>query len=210
MFAPSPALHAALDRAQRYGAIGPSALSEHVAHAAAFVEAWESVGADPHSVLDLGSGGGLPGLVIAERRPTLECTLLDGRTERIRLLDEALDSLGWSGRVHTVAARAEVAAHEEEFRHRFDVVVARSFAGPPVTAECAAGFLRVGGLLVVSEPPRDEQEVLRWPAAGCAKLGLEVLARPELSRSFAVLRAFTPCEERFPRRVGVPAKRPMF
>ena len=88
---------------------------------------------------------------------------------------------------------------------------------PAVTAECAAPFLVVGGHLVVSEPPGDDDEAPggsppspRWPAEGLARVGLApatAWTEPFHYRSFVLER---PCPEEFPRRDGVPAKRPLF
>jgi 16S rRNA (guanine527-N7)-methyltransferase len=205
-------LRAALAAAQEIGAIGPGSLDDHIAHAGAFVEAIKSVDPEAQSrrwrVLDLGTGGGLPGLIVAELVESWNLTLLDGRTERIRLLEDAVGELGWRNRVESVAERAEVAAHDPARRGAYDAIVVRSFAAPAVTAECAAGFLRLGGLLVVSEPPGAGAS--RWPSDGCAQLGLELAAVVELPRSFVVLRSTEPCPDRYPRRTGIPSKRPLF
>jgi 16S rRNA (guanine527-N7)-methyltransferase len=120
-----------------------------------------------------------------------------------------------------VRARAEDAGRREDLRARFDVVVARSFGPPPVTAECGAPFLVVGGRLIVSEPPAGDGEApdeaaagsgtaARWPAAGLALVGLRrerVWSDPYRYRSLVLERT---CPAQFPRRTGVPAKRPLF
>jgi 16S rRNA (guanine527-N7)-methyltransferase len=155
----------------------------------------------------LGSGGGLPGLVLAEQHLDLHFTLLDGRTQRIERLKSAVETLGWSSRVDVVAARAEEAGRDRELRAMFDVVVARGFSSPGVTAECAAPLLRVGGILIVSEPPEAPP---RWPTSGCAQVGLVLESLCESPWSFSLLRQVEPCPDRFPRRVGIPGKRPLF
>jgi 16S rRNA (guanine527-N7)-methyltransferase len=163
-------------------------------------------------VLDLGSGGGLPGLVVATYRPQVGLILLEARQRACRFLREAVDSLGLDG-VAVVEARAEEAARSPDLRERFDAVVARSFGPPAVTAECAVAFLVPGGRLVVSEPPGDEQPDLtssRWPAEGLGQLGLgppEAGGAPE--GSFVVLEKLRN-DDRWPRRVGIPAKRPLW
>jgi 16S rRNA (guanine527-N7)-methyltransferase len=107
-------------------------------------------------------------------------------------------------------------------RAAFDVVVARSFGPPPVVAECAAPFLRTGGVLVVSEPPVgsgrgsaiDHAELPvpnpRWPAGPLAALGLHPTGLVRNRFGYQVLHQVSVCPERFPRRVGVPAKRPLY
>jgi 16S rRNA (guanine527-N7)-methyltransferase len=164
-------------------------------------------------ILDLGSGGGLPGLVLATCRPNLELTLLEARRRACRFLREAAADLGLA-EVAVVEARAEDAARRPDLRETFDAVVARSFGPPAVTAECAVGFLRRGGGLVVSEPPGDEttpeKRAARWPAPGLEELGFgPPVAGGGPEASFVVLEK-TRSDDRWPRRVGVPVKRPLW
>jgi 16S rRNA (guanine527-N7)-methyltransferase len=163
-------------------------------------------------VLDLGSGGGLPGLVLATYRPDLELILLEARQRACRFLREAVTALD-RPQVAVVEARAEDAARQLDLRESFDAVVARSFGPPAVTAESAVGFLRPSGRLVVSEPPGDEaldRAAARWPIRGLEELGF---APPTggggPGASFVVLEK-TRSDDRWPRRVGVPAKRPLW
>jgi 16S rRNA (guanine527-N7)-methyltransferase len=193
------------------GLIGGPEIGAHVRQAealAAVVE--EVVGGPPATVLDLGSGGGLPGLVLAIRWDGTELTLLDGSTERCAFLEAAVGRLGLGDRVRVAAGRAEVLGHDSELRAQFGVVVARAFGPPAVVAECAAPFLWVGGRVVVSEPPGSDGS--RWDAPeALAQLGLEAESfRRHDAHGFEVVRAVRPCPPRFPRRVGVPAKRPLF
>lgn len=162
-------------------------------------------------VLDLGSGGGLPGLVLATYRPELELTLLEARQRACRFLREALAALELTP-VTVVEARAEDAARRPHLRESFDAVVARSFGPPAVTAECAVGFVRTGGRLVVSEPPGDEERdaAERWPQSGLEELGLAPAAPGGGPGASFVLMEKTRPDNRWPRRVGVPAKRPLW
>lgn len=173
----------------------------------------------PARFLDLGSGGGMPGLVLAHHWQRSQAVLLDSNSRKTVALREAVDACGWSNRVSVVHSRAEVAARSD-LRSAFDLVVARSFGPPPVTVECAAPFLRCGGLLVVSEPPVDPppgsnvgacaSNPDRWPPEGLVVVGLEVVAGWRRLFGYQVLRQVVPCPTRFPRRVGVPRKRPIY
>jgi len=160
-------------------------------------------------VLDLGSGAGLPGLVLAKQLPWANVTLLEAQRRRCAFLQEAVVELGLEARATVVNKRAEDYARDTRARSAFDAVTARGFGSPAVTAECAAGFLRLGGLLVVSEPPGARGET-RWPPEHLAPLGLEPIVRVTGVRSYQVLRQSTRCGERFPRRTGVPSKRPLY
>lgn len=175
-------------------------------------------------VLDLGSGGGLPGLVIALEMPTVGVVLLESSSKRAEFLRWAVEQAALHQSVTVCEARAEEAGRRPERRGRFRAVVARSFGPPPVTAECAAPFLRVGGALVVSEPataaldlPEDggrsastQTDETRWPPAGLQVLGLTPERRFLTPFALQLLRQTSPCPDKFPRRVGVPAKRPLF
>lgn len=167
------------------------------------------MGQAPASFLDLGSGGGVPGLVLATEWPAAEGVLLDAGRRRGAHLQSACAELDLVGRVTVVVDRAETAARDDRWRGRFRLVVARGFGPPAVTAECAVGFLAVGGELVVSEPPGGD--LGRWDEAGLRQLGF---AAPELVTGLGVsmvrLRLRHPVDARWPRRTGVPRRRPLW
>lgn len=195
---PDARLIEVLRRSQDLGFIGPGEVEDHITHASRFLDALET----PAHALDLGSGGGLPGLVLAsELTPTNWC-LLDVGRRRCEFLRSAVRELDLTN-VRILEGRAEDLARSSELRHSFDVVVARSFGQPAVTAECATGFLSGGGRLIVSEPPGSAD---RWDMSALSTLGMEVVETGEV----AVIRQAEPCGERWPRRNGVPTKRPLF
>lgn len=227
-----------LDEARARGFLSDQPVARHVEHALGFADVmaalpangvandWATGSATPGSaagaVLDLGSGGGVPGLVLAALAdpPPPKIVLLDGSKRRAQWLREAVALLGMSDVTEVIGERAEVVGRSLVYRRRYRLVVARSFGRPAVVAECAAPFLSVGGHLIVSEPPLDavvaagESSVAapdRWPAEPLALLGLEV-AEFVMARGFhyVVLRARDLCSDGYPRRTGIPAKRPLF
>lgn len=226
----SPGLLGVLEEARSLDLLGPMDLREQIDHALGFAAALEEArrGSDPAPGspgewsgrwMDLGSGGGLPGLVLAEHWPRTRAVLLDAAARRTAFLSEAVDTLGWSARVQVLRERAEDAGRDPAWRAGFDVVWARSFGSPPVTAESAAPFLRPGGLLVVSEPPEtvpgsssgaEHGPGARWPREGLAELGQEPLLTVRARFGYQVIRQKQACPERFPRRSGVAAKRPLY
>jgi len=169
----------------------------------------------PTTVVDLGSGGGVPGLVLAARWEGATLTLIEAGTRRAVFLRRAVLDLGLEERVRVAGERAETVGRAEGQRGAADVVTARSFGRPAVVAECAAPLLRTGGLLVVSEPPparltAREPADARWSEPGLAQLGMGPAQQVGGRFRFAAVRQESPCPDRFPRRVGVPAKRPLF
>ncbi len=197
-----------LTEAQRRGALGAGSVDVHVRHAEAMAEA---VGPEPASCCDLGSGAGVPGLVLALLWPETTLALVDAMAKRTRWLETACRQLGLGGRCRVVRERAEVLGHDPAFREHFEVVTARAFAAPAVTAECSAPLLEVGGRLVVSEPP--EPDPHRWPADALESLGLGPARRvddPDVPATVVVLEKRGETPEAYPRRTGVPAKRPLW
>ncbi|MCB1258026.1 MAG: class I SAM-dependent methyltransferase [Microthrixaceae bacterium] len=198
-------VRALLEESRAWGFLGPGPVDQHITHSMTYVHAITGAG----TVMDLGSGGGVPGLVLAEVLSTAEFVLLDSNIRRCEFLRHATEQLGMTSRVRVVEGRAEELARDDGLRHRFDAVVARSFGPPSVVAECAVGFLNNPGVLVVSEPPGDTSS--RWDAKGLEKLGLAVgerISTPD--GSLQVIQVVSPCDGKYPRKTGTPAKRPLF
>ncbi|MEA3216020.1 MAG: rRNA (guanine527-N7)-methyltransferase [Acidimicrobiia bacterium] len=200
-------LLAVLEESRRLGFLGPRDVTAHLEHAVAMGRAVQS---DLRSgaVLDLGSGGGVPGLVLARLAPGSVWTLLDSQERRTEFLTEAVHELGLAGRVVVVRARAEDVGRRVEHRERYRLVTSRSFGAAGITAECGSPLLAVGGRLVVSEPPSTDEN--RWPAAPLLELGLECRRVDVDGLGFAVLEKVAPTPEWAPRRVGRLGKRPYF
>jgi len=190
-----------LEEARQLGALGPGPVEDHVAHAQGFIDALVGV----HGrVLDLGSGGGIPGFVIAAARPDLHLTLIDAQARRVSFLDDAIARLFPDGQVDARHGRAETLARHDDLHGECNAVTARSFGPPAVVAECAVGFLVRGGRLLVSEPP---EATARWPTAPLSILGFEL---GERLAGIQVLTATGEGDPRYPRRDGMPTKRPLF
>jgi 16S rRNA G527 N7-methylase RsmG len=172
-------LLAALKVIQTRGAIGERSLVDAVAHADRFVAL---IPAAAVSVADLGSGGGLPALVIAYRRPDLAVTMIERRAARADLLRRAIGVLGLAGR--TTVLTADVSKVARDLAGRFDVVTARSFADLVTTTKFVDLLLGAWGTGLVSEPPVDRSA--RWTAVlddrpglidGGVALGIRQLTR---------------------------------
>lgn len=202
------ALSAVLRRSRALGFLGPGPVDAHLRHSAAFLDAWDTVEpAPPSRVLDLGSGGGLPSLALLTAWPATRFVLLEASGRRCDFLEEALHELACDARAVVARGRAEALARTE-LRGGFALVVARGFGPPAVTAECAVGFLELGGYLAVADPPGADPS--RWPVEPLASLGLAPVARVVRPASVTVLRLVTSSPESWPRRIGLPARRPLW
>jgi len=203
------ALLAVLQEARSLGFLGPGPVEAQLQRALAFSEAEER---PPELAVDLGTGGGLPGLVLALLWPSSQWLLIESSERRCRWLVACIGRLGITERCEVLGSRAEEAGRGHH-RGTAPLVTARSFAPPGPTAECAAPFLRVGGHLVVSSPP--EGTGSRWPTDGLARLGLGPPASLRVATcagpvSLSTMACVLPCPETYPRRVGIPFKRPLF
>ena len=211
----SPALlHEVLGEARALGFLGPGPLEPQIRHAEGFAAIGRRLSpAGAPRVIDLGSGGGLPGLVVAMAWPEVALDLLEANGRRAAFLRRAVEDLALGSRVSVLEGRAEACGREPGLRAHFEGALARSFGRPAVVAECAAPFLMAGAWLLVSEPPRSpggDDDDSRWPPEPLHQLGLQPAEVVHEDFAYRVLLQIELSPERFPRRDGVPAKKPLF
>ena len=179
-------------------------MAPQIEHSLGFRDAWQTFrNTPPASIIDLGSGGGIPGLVLAELWgcPT---TLLDSMEKRCRSLEEYLTYPGAPKGASVVCGRAEELARSLE--GRFELLTMRSFGPPAAAAECAVRFVQVGGLIIVSEPP-DPASTTRWDESGLGKLKLRLVGFVEKQHRFVVLEKTGETASIYPRANGIPTKK---
>jgi 16S rRNA (guanine527-N7)-methyltransferase len=160
-------------------------------------------------IVDLGSGAGLPGLVLAIARPEAHVVLVESVGKKCAWLERTVGALGLEN-VRVACARAEELEEEP-----FDVVTARALAALPVLCEYAAPLLREGGALVAWKGAVDARE----DADGLYAAQVLGLEREEVRavepypgsqhRTLHVFRKKQPTPETYPRRAGMAAKRPL-
>ena len=162
------ALIETLRDAQRFGFFGARPIDEAAQHSAGFVDAIGHLRSGAR-VVDLGSGGGLPGLVIAAAYPEASIVLVDRREKRTDFLRRAVTRLGWT---HVEVVTGDVADLVRSVVGarvaRFDVVTARGFGPPADTLSVAVELVAPGGRIVISDPPSDD----RWDPTMLGEMGL--------------------------------------
>ena len=186
----------------------------HFLESLALLVALERRGARGESVIDIGSGAGFPGLPIKIVRPTCRLTLLESTAKKAEFLGYLVQRLGLED-VLVLAARAEEVAHDPAHREGYDLALARALAPLPVLTELALPFLRLGGWLASPKGSGAPKEV--EAAAGALALcggrleGLQRLEVPQakVAPTLVLVRKVAPTPPRFPRRAGIPAKRPL-
>ncbi|HLI94523.1 MAG TPA: 16S rRNA (guanine(527)-N(7))-methyltransferase RsmG [Candidatus Baltobacteraceae bacterium] len=158
-------------------------------------------------LIDVGSGGGLPAIPLAIATG-VHVTLVESTTKKAAFLEAVLGTLGVAGQV--IPQRAELAARDPALREQFASATARAVSSAPTVLELAVPFVRVGGVAVLQRGQMDarEREAVRdaAPMLG-AVLEEEVLLEGERRVLLATKTAPTP--QRFPRRTGIPEKRPL-
>ena len=165
------------------------------------------------TLLDVGSGAGVPGIPLKIVLPELRVTLLDGTGKRVRFLWHVIEHLGLRG-IGAVQGRAEEAAHDPEWRERFDLVTARALARLPTLLEWCLPFARVGGLLLAPKAG-DIAAELAVGRRAAALLGGRVrdshpVPLPDLPNHVVVLiDKVAPTPPAYPRGRGLPAKEPL-
>lgn len=184
--------------------------SRHVPEARAVVAALGV--ADGERWLDLGTGGGLPGMVLAILRPDVDVVLVDATSRKTREVERFRDELGLAN-VAVRWGRAEALAREEGLRGAFDGVVARALAPLTPLAELARGFVGPGGRIVAVKGPawRDEESAMRSAAARLRVhvVGAQRVAGAPTETWLVELRADGDPPEWVPRREGQPQRSPL-
>jgi 16S rRNA (guanine527-N7)-methyltransferase len=171
---------------------------------------------EARSLMDVGSGGGLPGIPIKIVESRLRATLAEATSKKARFLRRAVEALALEG-VVVRNARIEEIARTDAHRGAYDVATARAVARLSVVAEYCVPLLRVGGY-VISMKGRPEEEEIAEGERAAAELGARVLdvisvsRLPELEkkeRCLVILRKVEDTPREYPRKVGVPAKKPL-
>jgi 16S rRNA (guanine527-N7)-methyltransferase len=166
---------------------------------------------DARKVVDVGSGGGLPGLPLKIVRPDLEMTLIEADQAKSAFLVHACATLGLQG-VEVVAARAEEVAHDPRFREAFDVAVVRALAPMPVLVELCLGFVRVGGRLLAQKTEGADHAAAEHAIEIMGGAFGVVHASPTAARTGGTVVAIDkvrPTPAGYPRRPGVPNRKPL-
>ena len=166
------------------------------------------------AVVDVGTGAGFPGLPLAIMCPKVSFTLIDATRKKVTYLQSVCSELGLTN-IEVVWGRAEELAHQKAFREGFDVAVARAFGALDIVWECTIPFVKVGGIAIAYKGPKVDEELeigkLTAPLVGgkVETVHKFILPTSELRRTLVIARKVESTHHRFPRRPGIPEKRPL-
>jgi 16S rRNA (guanine527-N7)-methyltransferase len=166
--------------------------------------------ADDECALDLGSGAGLPGVPMKIAWPGITLALLESTGKKARFLEGLVEALGLQS-TSVLAGRSEEFAHRPDLREAFGLVVARTVAAMPGLVELALPFLHSGGVLAALKGSRVDEELFASTEA-LKVCGGRLMAQSRIegsALSLVLIEKTSVTPEAFPRRPGLPARRPI-
>jgi len=166
---------------------------------------------DAKKLVDVGSGGGLPGLALKIARTALSVTLVESDQDKAAFLVRACAALGLEG-VEVVARRAEEVGQDPLYREAFDVAVARALAPMPVLAELCLPLVKVGGRLLAQKTSSEDVDRAGRAIEVLGGALNRVAAAPSTARvagTVVIVDKVRPTPPAYPRRPGIPSRRPL-
>jgi 16S rRNA (guanine527-N7)-methyltransferase len=187
----------------------------YFAESFAALSALEAKGFLTPTAIDVGSGAGIPGIPFAIAHPEMHFTLLEAIGRKAAFLDAVAAELGLAN-VRVLNARAEAAAHQPEHRAAYGLAIARAVAPLRVLVELTLPFLVIGGVLAAHKGSGARREIAEAQGALRVLGGEVVSAEPVTVHGsdtpapvLVIVRKTAETPERYPRRPGIPAKRPL-
>ena len=166
---------------------------------------------EAEKVVDVGSGGGLPGLPLKIVLPSLSVTLVEADQAKAAFLVRACAALGLHD-VEVVARRAEEVGQDPSYRESFDVAVARALAPMPVLVELCLPLVRVGGRLLAQKTENEDMGGAQHAIDALGGSLNGVVAAPSAARgagTVVIVDKVRPTPLAYPRRAGLPARKPL-
>lgn len=141
----------------------PVLLKQHVLDSLMLLSWFHGERQRSSGLIDIGTGAGFPGIVLAVALPFLKVTLIESINKKCDFLETTISELGLSSRARVICGRAETLSHEKSLREKYDFATARAVGALPVVTELCIPFLRVGGLLLAQRSSR--QSMVEQPEA---------------------------------------------
>lgn len=167
-----------------------------------------------NSVIDVGTGAGFPGIPLKIVFPSLKLTLLDSLNKRINFLNTVVDELGLAD-VSAIHGRAEEYGRDVVYRESFDLCVSRAVANLSTLSEFCLPFVKVGGYFVSYKSEKADIEYIEAKNAinllsgGNVRIEDVIITDTDLIRKMVLIEKLSPMDDKYPRRAGIPLKKPL-
>jgi len=167
-----------------------------------------------HSLIDIGTGAGFPGIPLKIADPSLRLVLVESVEKKAKFCQHIIQTLDLSD-TEVIVERAEVLGQNQTYREQFDCAVARAVAALPILLEYLLPLIHVGGIVIAQKSAAVDDEI-RLARNACAILGggelkIEPVSIPglDVTRNLVIIKKVKPTPSIYPRRVGLPAKKPL-
>lgn len=165
-------------------------------------------------IIDIGTGAGFPGLPLKIMMPDVKFTLLDSLNKRVSFLNEVIDELELKD-IEALHGRAEDYASDNKYREKYDICVSRAVANLSTLSEYCIPFVKEDGFFISYKAGESEEEInnsknaIKILGGKINKVEEFVLPGTDASRVFVFIRKQELTDKKYPRKAGVPAKKPL-
>lgn len=167
------------------------------------------------NIIDIGTGGGFPGIPMKIIKPEINIVLLDSLNKRVNFLNEVINSLKLNN-IKAIHGRAEDFAQERQYREKFDVAVSRAVANLTVLSEYCIPYVKVGGYFVAMKGPAVEEEIkqsknaIRLLGGKIEHIEKVQIEDSDLNHNLVIISKISSTNRKYPRKAGTVAKNPLF